>query len=366
MLAAPKPVSRCTLLTCDKKFLFYSAIPVSLAGAANNGIMFPMMKPQRSNIKMDQEEVRHPRRQFLQLSGGAAGISALAACHGQPLPAASAGQARVEAAAPTPAPGDVSTLNVALNLNYLEAQFYSFASSGAGLSQALLTGVGAAGAVQPGRRVAFADTALAGYAAELASDAASQITSLRTLLGSNAAAQPALDISADADGAFSTLARLAGVASETGAFDPYLNDQNFALAAYMFEDVCAAGYRAALSLVTEAASSAQISNLLAAATYRAGLIRTTLNTMVLTTPSLKSDTAAIATAQANLDGTSGAGAGLSLKGGALLNIEDASGQAITFNRSIGQVTAVLYLQAGASKGGFYPNGLNIPAATTTA
>ena len=70
-------------------------------------------------------------------------------------------------------PNDV--LNFALNLEYLEAQFYSYAAFGVGLDNTLLTGTrGTRGNVRTGtgpgmaRQVPFADPIVAAYAREIA------------------------------------------------------------------------------------------------------------------------------------------------------------------------------------------------------
>ena len=61
-------------------------------------------------------------------------------------------------------PTDADVLNFALNLEYLEAQFYYFASYGEALPNSILGGSGTAGAATGGRRVAFTDPAVQAYA----------------------------------------------------------------------------------------------------------------------------------------------------------------------------------------------------------
>ena len=86
--------------------------------------------------------------------------------------------------------GDI--LNFALNLEYLEAQFYVYAASGAGLPESLLSGTGTRGQATGGRRVNFTDPAVAAYAREIAADEQAHVAFLRGALGSAAVAQPAI------------------------------------------------------------------------------------------------------------------------------------------------------------------------------
>ena len=124
---------------------------------------------------------------------------------------------------------DADILNFALNLEYLEAQFYSYAVLGTGLPDTLLGGVGTAGSVTGGKQVAFSDPIVAQYAREVAMDERNHVAYLRRNLGSAAVAQPALNISSDANGAFSAAARAAGLIGPGESFDPYKNDENFLL-----------------------------------------------------------------------------------------------------------------------------------------
>ena len=156
------------------------------------------------------------------------------------------------AEAQTATVSDADILNFALNLEYLEAQFYSFAVNGVGLASTLLTGTGNQGAVTGGRQVDFTGDPIIGrMAKEIAADEAAHVAFLRQQLGTaSAVAQPALDISANATGAFSKVAAAAGIVTSGTAFDPYASIDNFLLAAYIFEDVGVTAYKGAASLIS--------------------------------------------------------------------------------------------------------------------
>jgi len=188
---------------------------------------------------------RKARRAFMKTAatGVAAvgGLSLLAACGDDD------DNMSVPFPTPTPTPAAVSTdvavLNFALNLEYLEAQFYSYAANGTGLAANLLTGVGTQGAVTGGRKVNFTDPIVAAYAKEIAGDELAHVTFLRTQLGTAAISQPAIDIDVTATSAFSNAARAAGLIGAGEAFDVYANDNNFLLGAYIFEDVGVTAYK---------------------------------------------------------------------------------------------------------------------------
>ena len=101
------------------------------------------------------------------------------------------------------APTDGDVLNFALNLEYLEAQFYAFAVNGTGLAASDQTGTGTQGAVTGGRQVNFTDPVVAQYARETAADAVAHVNFLRAQLGASAVSQPAIDIGSTPTGAFS-------------------------------------------------------------------------------------------------------------------------------------------------------------------
>ncbi len=145
------------------------------------------------------------RRRFLQAAGltaGAASTLGLAGCTGIIGVDPSTG--------PVPAIADV--LNFALNLEYFEANFYAYITTGAGLP-ASVTGPGA-GTVTGGAKVTFTDPNVAALANQLAADEAAHVMFLRNgmlAFGLTPVAAPALNLAAmgtpSGDNSFLALAR---------------------------------------------------------------------------------------------------------------------------------------------------------------
>jgi hypothetical protein len=336
---------------------------------------------------------RAERRRFIKLASGgvavAGGLSLLAACGGgdsNPAPSPTP--------TPTPTPSassiaaEVDVLNFALQLEYLEAQFYAYAATGAGLPAALVSGTGTPGAVTGGRRVSFTDPVVAAYAREIAADEVAHVTFLRSVLGASAVAMPAINIDGSASGAFSTAARAAGLIGAGGSFDPYANDENFLLGAYIFEDVGVTAYKgASATLIYTAGYQEVTAGLLAAEAYHAGLIRTTLYQKGLATPALRTNADAISNARDVLDGVQATSTptptpsptptptatSTSLPTGVdsrdldqgitgtstASNIVPADANGIAFSRTVGQVLNIAFLNNTAVKsGGFFPSGVN--------
>jgi len=263
---------------------------------------------------------------------------------------------------PPPPPtgiGDGDILNFALNTEYLEAQFYMFAATGSGLPANLLTGVGTQGAVIGGRQVPFADPIVAQYAREIANDEVAHVVFLRQQLGGAAVAQPAIDVGGtDPNGAFSNAARSAGLVGAGQAFDPYLNDNNFLLGAFIFEDVGVTAYKGAAPLITSKVFLEAAAGILAAEAYHAGLIRTVLNRRGVAMPSLRDNTEAISTARDSLDGPTDLDQGIRPIGAAS-NIVPTDANGLAFSRTAGQALNILYLNRMAvDRGGFFPSGVN--------
>ena len=107
-----------------------------------------------------RERRRNERRDFFRAVGAAAAVTGGLAL-----------AARSELAEAQTAPTDADVLNFALNLEYLEAQFYSFAANGVPLPANLTSGTGTPGTVIGGAAVDFSgDPAVGQYAREIAAD----------------------------------------------------------------------------------------------------------------------------------------------------------------------------------------------------
>lgn len=195
------------------------------------------------------------------------------------------GASAPEAKAATATYTDADILNFALNLEYLEANFYylaafgttidvaNAASTAAGAPVITLSGtVGTAGTVSGGSKVPFATIQVASYAIETAVEEGKHVQLLLSALGSSAVAQPAINLGTS----FQTLATAAKIPSG-GSFSPYANDETFLVGAYVFEDVGVTAYHGAASLLTSSSNLVTAAGILAVEAYHAGLIRTTIN-----------------------------------------------------------------------------------------
>ncbi|WP_277982206.1 ferritin-like domain-containing protein [Sphingomonas phyllosphaerae] len=315
-------------------------------------------------------ERRAERRRFLKLaSAGAAaagGLGLLSACGSDnndntPTPTPSPTPTSTASGVST----DVGILQLALNLEYLEAQFYSIAAFGRRLPDASLTGaVGTRGDVTGGRKVEFADPVIASYAREIAGDEIAHVTALRAVLtaaGSTLViAQPAINIDGGATGAFTAAAQAAGVVASGQTFDPYASDENFLLAAFLFEDLGVTAYKGASPLITSATYLEAAAGILAAEAYHAGLIRTELFNLGL---DARAKANKLSAARDLLDGTGTRDGPLATAdaNGALTvaDLVPADSNSIAYSRSSAQVHNIAYLTTSAKVGGgFFPAGTN--------
>lgn len=301
---------------------------------------------------------REERRDLFRMLGGKALMAGVATA-----------AAATAAEAQTTAPTDADILNFALNLEYLEAQFYSFASFGKGLDNSILGGTGTQGTVTGGSQVPFQDVIVRQYAREIANDEINHVKFLRGALGAAAVSQPALDIGSDPNGAFSSAARSAGLIGAGESFNPYADDNSFLLGAFIFEDVGVTAYKGAAPLLTSKVFLEAAAGLLAVEAYHASLVRTTLYGKGVQMPALRTSADKISDARDSLDGTTDLDQGISpiatgadapaAQSSTASNIVPLDANGLAFSRSTGQVLNIVYLnKAAVTKGGFFPNGVN--------
>ncbi|MGI8433364.1 MAG: ferritin-like domain-containing protein [Nocardioidaceae bacterium] len=293
------------------------------------------------------------RRNFLK-AAGVAGLGVVGATALSGLDTAAAATTGSAATAPLGASvspngiSDSAILNFALNLEYLEAEFYSYAAFGEPLNYDLTTGGGTRGGVTGGRMVNFQTRAVRNYANEIARDEILHVRFLRDALGSAKVAQPSIDIQSS----FTAAARAAGLIGPGQTFDPYANENNFLLAAFIFEDVGVTAYKGAAPLIDNKTYLDAAAGILAVEAYHAGLIRTSLYGK-----GLQDAARAISVARDMLDGPGDDDRGIGTP--AFSNIVPRDAYGLAFGRTPARVLNVVYLTPDrATKGGFFPDGVN--------
>ena len=267
----------------------------------------------------------------------------------------SAGLVPTEAQAQAAGVTDVDILNFALNLEYLEAEFYlrAIATNGKGLADGDIFGVGITGGVSSTLGpVPFASRAIRNYAYEIAMDEQAHVKFLRKALGGAAVARPTIDL----NGGFTKAAKAAKLIGPNDTFNPFANENNFLLSAFIFEDVGVTAYKGAAPLIQSKAILTAAAGLLAVEAYHASLIRT-----ILYNRGLFTQVQAIADARNTVDCLAGTEQGIGDE--TISNIVPTDADGLAFSRTTNQVLRVVYLNSGScgdskpAPGGFLPLGL---------
>jgi hypothetical protein len=249
---------------------------------------------------------------------------------------ATAGVTALSMAGLTPAQGQTTTevevLKFALNLEYLESEFYTYALFGQGIE---LFGIGVNGeangsnptsgmVTSGGKKVNFWNPTQVTYEIieQIGSDERAHVTLLRSALGLQVIAKPNINLNALGFG-----------------FD---SEANFLRLSRIFEDIGVSAYGGAAGLLTTPAVITTAARILAAEAEHASSIRTQLSFMNISTSAL--------------DGADLVGPPTGRKT-QVLSINPSNGLPAT--RTPGEV---LYLafggKANATSGGFFPSGVN--------
>jgi hypothetical protein len=282
-----------------------------------------------------------------------------------------------------PAYTDADILNFALNLEYLEAEFYMRAATGTGLPAADI-GMNP-GSVTGGAQIANLTAREQQYVNTLAQDEYNHVKFLRAALGSAAIDRPQIDLTNSFNGLIT--AATTGSASPMTTFNPFMDFNHFLLGGFVFEDVGVTAYMGGAGALTK--NSPYLSaaaSILAIEGYHAGMLRTLIVGTSLTAAGLPGDQTyinladAIQKVRASLTGGSGVASGgeLTLMSGITAGatagsvtvgsstIVNADASAVAFARTFDQVLHIVYATpatsagaaAGVSSGGFFPAGLN--------
>jgi hypothetical protein len=199
------------------------------------------------------------------------------------------------ASAQATAPSDADILNFALNLEYLEANYYYAAAFGVTIDKATsaMNGTGplsinggassggVVASVKASPKVPFTTVAVNSYAIETAIEEGKHVAFLQSALGSAAVAQPAIDLTGGTGyGSTAAWNTLAAAATIGPMFDPFMSDANFLVGAYVFEDVGVTAYHGAAPGISTAGIAkgylTAAAGILAVEAYHAGLVRTSL------------------------------------------------------------------------------------------
>ena len=224
-----------------------------------------------------------------------------------------ANQQKVEAAAYS----DADILNFALNLEYLEAEFYTMASYGTTLvGLGVITSAEESGPTTGGNRVPnFASSPLANVATALRVTEIDHVLFLRSALGSAAVKKPAINLNALGYG-FSSVA-------------------SFLKLARQFEDVGVSAYLGAAPLISSSTYLGAAAAILSTEAFHSGAIRLACVMNAVTSPAVDS---------IDIPPTS-------------KTLFDLDKNALAIPRTPSQVLNIVYA-GGTSSGGFYPSGMN--------
>lgn len=283
------------------------------------------------------------RRRFM----AGAGLTALGLCGASPLSAASSLSSGLESETAALTANEIDILNFALNIEYLGAEFYTRAAFGQGLDAGDVDGTGNQGEVVGGSAVPFQSGVFRDHAQEIARNELAHVRFLRTTLGENAVARPAIDL----EQAFTNAARVAGVVGPNQTFNPFADEVSFWLGAFMLEDVDVTAYKGASRFLRTPSIIEASSGILAVEGYHAGSIRTILFAL-----GEFRGPRAISNLRDFFDGPDDRDQPIRVQGHA--NIVPTDNNGLAFSRTPRQVLNIVYMGGEQADFGFFPNRVN--------
>ncbi len=298
------------------------------------------------------------RRTFL-AGVGAAGASAVVVGCGSnstTTPVTTAAPATTSTSTAT----DNDILNFALNLEYLEAEFYLRAATGSGIPSSY-TGSNP-GAVTGGTQVSFAgQTVLQEYANEIAQEELNHVIFLRAAITSNGGTpvdRPAIDFT----DAFNAVAQAANLGQ---TFNPFADPMSFLVGAFAFEDVGVTAYHGAATLLTSKTILAAAVLIHAVEAYHAGEVRSLIAAMAAM-PGASQTYLNAANAISGVRASLGGGMETTLSTSSIVAADPTN--SIGYSRTYSEVLNIVYATpgVGVASGGFFPKGMNGALTTTVA
>ena len=216
-------------------------------------------------------------------------------------------------------PSDVDILNFALNLEYLEGEFYAVATSGKRLSEigVGITGAGRGGETTGGSKVSL-DDRVGTIASQISIDETAHVNFLRAALGNSAVAKPAINLAALGVG--------------------FNNQLEFLTVAQIFEDAGVSAYRGAAPLISNSQILSAAAGIALTEAQHAGILRLLAGDNRLQVPQV--DGKAIPT--------------FGLPAGRLFFVD---GNGLSIARTTSEILKIVYA-GGTASGGFFPNGVN--------
>ena len=226
---------------------------------------------------------------------------------------------------------EIAVLNFALNLEYLEAEFYTYGQYGYGIEQAGLKVSGVAsgpnspngGLTTGGAKVTFSNSLVFSGAitAEIGVDERAHVTLLQSFLGSSAIAKPNINLNALGIG--------------------FANQNDYLTLARIFEDIGVSAYGGAAYLLTTPAVIQTAARILSTESQHVGTLHTQIARLNIPSPVLD-----------------GADLVPPPTGGPAqyLSINRVNG--LPALRTVTQVLNLAYGGAGKTSGAFFPTGIN--------